>query len=61
MLPIGSSMSVLEVGRDDLVEVNRHTESVANDIMNDRLEGKLDSEVSSKVPPSGFLRGAVAT
>ena len=45
--PFGSSMSVLEVVRDDLVEVNRHTESVANGRMNDRLEGKLDGEVNS--------------
>lgn len=59
--PFGSSMSVLEVVRDDLVEVNGHPESVANGRINDRLEGKLDGDVNSEVPPFGALPGEVAT
>nr|ANM86343.1 putative sterigmatocystin 8-O-methyltransferase [Cladonia uncialis subsp. uncialis]AUW31211.1 putative O-methyltransferase [Cladonia uncialis subsp. uncialis] len=58
--PYGSSMSVLEVVRDDAVERNGHTESVANDRMSSRPEGKLDGRFDSEVPPLGILPGALA-
>ena len=59
--PFGSSMSVLEVVRDDLAESNGHTESVANGRINGGLEGKLDGKVNSEVPLVGALPGALAT
>ena len=59
--PYGSSMSVLAVVRDDMVETNGHSESVANDRMNSRPEGMPDGRVNSEVPPLGILPGAVAT
>ena len=59
--PYGSSMSILEVVKDDMVEINGQTESIANDRTNSRAEGKLDGRVNSEMPPLGVLPGALAT
>ena len=59
--PYGSSMSVLEVVRDDVAEINGHTESVANGSMGSGSEGKLGGRVNGEVAPLGILPGALAT
>ena len=59
--PFGSSMSVLEVVRDDLAESNGHTESVANGRINGRLEHKLDGKVNSEMSLVVALPEALAT
>ena len=59
--PYGSSMSVLEVVRDDVAEINGHTESVANGSMDSRPEGKLGGRFNGEVAPLGILPGALAT